>query len=89
MKFAEEDLQKYKEAYKTLSELMDVVDVNSGESWWALYGMNGYISCDMGYVFAFWSDLGSYLNEEEFETSLRPFSNLRYPPDFYKEGQSK
>lgn len=88
MKISEKDMQRYAVAYDVLNELINIVEKNCGESWWALPGMSGYSACDMCYVFDFWKDLGTYLSSggKDFDDSyLHSFSSLLYPPKFFEE----
>lgn len=63
-----EKLEKYREAFETLDELMDDILQSAGESWWQLPKLADKGVCEysgeMGYVdefVEFWSDLRSYL----------------------------
>lgn len=77
--FGTEEKNKMLEALTILEDMIDT-HMQSGQSWWALPTMNGFKTCDMGYVWDFFEQLRSILTDQK--TSLRPFDNLRNPPDF-------
>lgn len=58
------DKEKYREAFETMSEFLDIVYEGCGQSYWIPPGFDRYFVCDMGYVFDFWKTLEDYFEEQ-------------------------
>lgn len=77
--FGNEEKNKMIEALNILENVIDD-HMQYGQSWWALPNMNGFKSCDMGYVWDFFAQLRRVLSDETY--GVQPFDSLRNPPDF-------